>query len=164
MTGGDALQIRNYAVAAGDHLEDAWNLRDFADARYRLRVYGPNGFFREFAGRGDEPRLEVHLGYRESAPNRRYLSGDIELRIVNRDDRRAFAVQIRDRSYKTPDAERVVAGGETKLVVVDTQPAFQWYDLGISIAEAAGFERRFAGRVETGEWTFTDPAIGRTNT
>jgi phospholipase C len=145
-------------------LEDSWNLRDFADGAYRLRVYGPNGFFREFAGRGDDPPLEVLLGYRASAPKNRSLSGDVEIRILNHDERRAFAVEIRDRSYKSPDVKRVVAGGETALVVVDTQPAFQWYDLGISILESASFERRFAGRVETGKWTFTDPVIGRTNT
>jgi phospholipase C len=163
MTGGDAVQIRNYAVAAGNHLEDSWNLRDFGDGRYRLRVYGPNGFFREFAGRSDDPPLDVLFEYRASALNNRSLSGDVEIRILNHDERRAFAVQIRDRSYKTPDVKRVVGSGETALVVVDTQPAFQWYDLGISISGSAGFDRRFAGRVETGKWTFTDPAIGWTN-
>jgi phospholipase C len=158
LAGPGELQIRNYAVAAGDRLEDSWNLRDFTGGLYRLRVYGPNGFYREFAGQANDPPIETRLGYHKSDPS---LSGDVEIQITNRDDHHAFSVTIRDRSYKGRDLIRTVAAGESARVKVDTRRGFQWYDLGISISESSRYERRFAGRVETGAWTFTDPAIGR---
>jgi phospholipase C len=83
--------------------------------------------------------------------------------MLNRDDRRPFTVQFRDRSYNASDLRRVIAGGESALVEFDTRRAFQWYDLHVTISGSASFERRFEGRVETGKWTFTDPAIGRAN-
>ena len=49
-TGNGDLAIRNFAVADGDTLEDSWSIRDFANRKYHLQVYGPNGFFREFIG------------------------------------------------------------------------------------------------------------------
>jgi phospholipase C len=160
-TGPGKVQVRNYAVTPGDRLEDSWSLRDFADGRYCLQVYGPNGFFREFTGGGDDPPVDIALVYRETAPNSRSLSGDVEIRLHNRDPRRATSIQIRDRSYGSPAIEREVAGGATILVHVDTRTSFQWYDLDVLIPTSPGFQRRFAGRVETGKWTMTDPAIGR---
>ena len=160
-TGAGKMQIRSFAVAAGDRLEDSWNLRDFAEGRYRLEVNGPNGFFREFIGGSDDPAVGITLGYHNTALNSRSLSGDVEVRLSNRSARGSMTVQVRDRSYKSPDVEREVAGGTTALVVVDTKASFQWYDLAVTIPTSPGFCRRFAGRVETGRWTFADPAIGR---
>ncbi|HEY2721721.1 MAG TPA: phospholipase C, phosphocholine-specific, partial [Chitinophagaceae bacterium] len=37
-----------YAVSVGDELKDDWMLADFGNSNYHLRVYGPNGFYREF--------------------------------------------------------------------------------------------------------------------
>jgi phospholipase C len=159
--GPGTVQVRNYAVAPGDRLEDSWSLRDFADGRYCLQVYGPNGFFREFTGGGDDPSVDIALVYRATAPNSRSLSGDVEIRLHNRDPRRAASVQIRDRSYGSPAIEREVPGGATVLVTVDTKSSSQWYDLDVRIPASPGFQRRFAGRVETEKWTMTDPVIGR---
>src|SRR5690606_6726066 len=39
-----------FAVRPGDELEYRWPLQSFENGQYHLRVYGPNGFFREFAG------------------------------------------------------------------------------------------------------------------
>ncbi len=40
----------NYTVAAGYQTTAQWALEDFENKGYHLRVYGPNGFYREFAG------------------------------------------------------------------------------------------------------------------
>jgi phospholipase C len=54
-----------------------------------------------------------------------------------------------------------VAPGAAAVVTIDTKHSSQWYDLELLIPASRGFQRRFAGRVETGKWTMTDPAIGR---
>ncbi len=48
-----SVKVRNYAVEPGDRIEDAWSLAEFKSGGYHLKVHGPNGFYREFAG--DEP-------------------------------------------------------------------------------------------------------------
>jgi phospholipase C len=35
-----------------------------------------------------------------------------------------------------------------------------WYDFTLSVAELPGYSRRFAGRVEMGRASWSDPAIG----
>src|SRR5690606_16337320 len=49
----------NYTVAAGHLLEDQWALDDFESGRYHLRVYAPNGFYREFKGNKNDPAIEL---------------------------------------------------------------------------------------------------------
>ena len=56
-TGRGDVEVRDYAVAAGSHLEDSWALGDFENGVYHLRVYGPNGFYREFIGTADDPPI-----------------------------------------------------------------------------------------------------------
>ncbi len=43
---------------------------------------------------------------------------------------------------------------------MDTRRSFRWYDFGLKIERFETFQRRFAGRVETGQWSFSDPAMG----
>jgi phospholipase C len=152
--------VRNYAVVAGDHLEDSWAIADFTHGIYHLQIYGPNGFFREFIGGSEDPALEIRLDYSQTSATNRGLNGNVELRMLNRDEHRSFDITIADRSYKTGTQKYSIAAGDSKAVVIDTQCAFRWYDLDLQIAELPNFQRRFAGRVETGQWSFSDPAMG----
>src|SRR5690606_23783672 len=51
----EALKAWPYAVRAGDTIASEWPLDHFENREYHLRVYGPNGFFREFAGNVSDP-------------------------------------------------------------------------------------------------------------
>jgi phospholipase C len=144
--------IRNYAVIAGDKLEDSWPLGDFAGGKYHLRACGPNGFFREFIGDANDPRVELRLG---NTPR-----GEVEIHIANRDADKAVAVQISDRSYKAADVKRSISAGETAVLTLDVKRSFYWCDFVVRIEGFDHFEHRFAGRVETGRPSFTDPAMG----
>jgi phospholipase C len=156
--GGD-VQIRNYAVSAGDRLEDSWALTDFSKGVYRLEVHGPNGFYREFTGGGDDPAVEIKVldgEGEEHGPN-----GNIDVMIRNLDPGRAVQVEITDKSYQRQTRKQSIAAGESAKVTMDTGRSHRWYDFVVAIAGSAGFGQRFAGRVETGAWSFSDPAMGR---
>ena len=157
---GNDLIVRNYAVAAGDHLEDSWSIADFPGGLYHLQVYGPHGFFREFIGETSDPSLEIRLDYTQIGAADRGLNGNVELRMVNRDEHRDFTIEIADRSYKTGTQKKPVSAADSAAVVIDTQRNYHWYDFELKIAEIPNFQRRFAGRVETGQWSFSDPAMG----
>jgi phospholipase C len=154
------VRTRNYAVAPGDRLEDSWALDDFEGGRYQLAVYGPNGFFREFNGDANNPPLEIRLDYGQTTaagtPN-----GIVEFTLRNRDDRRSHTIEIVDLAYEN-DAQRLVLAPDTSTTcTVNTADSFGWYDLGVRVMGSKVFEKRYAGRVETGKSSFSDPAMGR---
>ena len=62
----EPVRAWHYAVKAGDTLTDNWPLDAFKGRDYHLRVYGPNGFFREFAGSANDPLLQVDCEYKRS--------------------------------------------------------------------------------------------------
>jgi phospholipase C len=147
------VAIRNYALSPGDKLDDAWPLADFTNGAYHLQVYGPNGFFREFTGGANDPGAIVHLACKSS--------GNVELTLTNQHPHRALQIEITDQSYGGAAQKRSIAAGESAIVTIETQRSHRWYDLVVVVEGSATFRRRFAGRVETGEWTMSDPAMGR---
>ena len=160
-TSSGNLEVRDYAVAAGAQLEDSWQLADFENGVYDLRVYGPNGFYREFTGSADDPPVAFELHYDRSTPTSANLSGKVSIKVVNQDADRTHSVDIHDRAYGGDQLHRSVAPATATLLPIDTASNFNWYDLSVQVAGAKLFLRRYAGRVETGQWSYSDPAMGR---
>ncbi|HZL36278.1 MAG TPA: phospholipase C, phosphocholine-specific [Tepidisphaeraceae bacterium] len=160
-TASGECNIRNYAVAAGDPLEDVWNLGDFDQGVYRIRVHGPNGFFREFIGSADDPALQIRLEYARATPEGRPLDGNVMLKLTNANQDSSITAILVDRSYKAPDRKTVLAPDKSEFVKIDTRRSSRWYDSTVRTDRAGNFEQRFAGHVETGQWSHTDPAMGR---
>jgi phospholipase C len=46
-------------------------------------------------------------------------------------------------------------------VAIDLSKTYGWYDISIKVKGNNTFEKRYAGKVETGIETFTDPLMGR---
>lgn len=152
------LTVRHYAVVAGTSVEDTWPLETFAEGVYHLRVYGPNGFFREFTGDKDDPQVEVSLGYyRPDA--KAQPSGDLQFTIANRTSAPLHLV-LRDQTYGRDDEEFTLAAGEEKVLVRPSAQDSGWYDYGVTVKGAGRFLKRYAGRVETGRFSITDPYMG----
>ncbi|MGA0560568.1 phosphocholine-specific phospholipase C [Larkinella sp. VNQ87] len=154
------VQVRDYAVSAGDSLTDAWKLGDFENQTYQFRVHGPNGFFREFIGDANDPQLEVVVDYQRKAPKSKSLTGSVELTLINLDKANALTVEIRDNAYKAPDQSKTIPKGGRASLVLDLGKSFGWYDFSVKVTGHTAFEYRYAGRVETGLDSFTDPAMG----
>ncbi len=146
------LRTRSYAVAAGDRLTDFWELAGFEKRAYHLRVCGPNGFLREFAGNAEDPRLEIECEYART--------GDIELRLSNLAERN-WTVQVKDHGYKIGDHTVSIEPGGRRTLSMPLARSHHWYDFSVTITGADRFLRRFAGRVETGKAGFSDPVMGR---
>jgi phospholipase C len=159
----DTLEVRDYAVAAGTHLEDSWPIADFENGAYHLCVYGPNGFFREFRGTTSSPRLEVRI--QPVRPNATDSSpgSDVQVQVINH-DANPVDVEIVKRSYGKATHRQEVAPQKTVAPVVEAEQSFGWYDFVIRVADDKLFQQTFAGRIETGKWSFSDPLIGRDST
>lgn len=150
------VQVRHYAVQAGQPLEDSWKLEDFASGNYHLRVTGPNGFYREFIGNRQNPSLDLRLKYstRQAVP-----TGNIEIVATGHDIQEPIRIPIHDYSYGQPDRFLVIRPGETTTLAVDLQASHGWYDIGLTTG--SGWVTRYAGHVETGKISRSDPAMGR---
>jgi len=156
----EVLRSWNYTVKAGDTLQDEWLLSDFADGKYHLRVYGPNGFFREFEGDQKDPALGIICSYEKDAKNPLKLSGNVIFTVTNQ-AANAKELVFSDESYKTGSKTLKVPAKGKSSIVFDLGKNYNWYDISLNISGNAGFKQRFSGRVETGSVTKTDPLMGR---
>ena len=153
-------RVWDYAVTAGNRLADQWPLALFDQEKYHLCVYGPNGFYREFRGSAADPRIRVSL---RPARDRSRASGDALLDVANEDPTRPVTVHIEDVSYGAP-ARTVHLGsaGRSDASLTVTLPlgsSFGWYDLRISAEDGNLFEQRYAGHIETGSESSSDPLL-----
>jgi phospholipase C len=151
------VRIWNYAVAAGDRLTDQWPLNEFETQNYHLRVYGPNGFFREYVGSRNDPPVAVKCEYERAGKGG--LSGKIELQITNLDPKSSYTVEITDMAYKQAKQTKSIAPAGTARILLDLARSSNWYDFSLKISGVEGFEKRYAGRVETGKPGISDPAM-----
>ena len=62
------VSVRNYAVEPVSILKTRGHSPTSGMGRYHLRVMGPNGFFREFIGGPDDPRLDSNAGMADCRP------------------------------------------------------------------------------------------------
>lgn len=156
----EPVRAWSYAVKAGDLLKDTWPLAAFDAAHYHLRVYGPNGFYREFAGDANDPQVEVQCSYQRSLTNSRKLTGSVELKLINHGPAAATFV-ISDLGYHKGELKKAVAGRTTATLVIDLSKSHGWYDFSVKVTGSGSFEQRYAGRVETGKESISDPVMGR---
>jgi phospholipase C len=153
---------RSYTVVAGDSLVDSWPMTDFDQGRYDFRVHGPNGFFREYNGSVEDPAVEIGCGYERSKLPTEILTGNLELKIANPDPGRSHVVHIVDNAYGNEKITKTVEPqSPDNSVVLNLKKSHGWYDVSIVVVGYDHFERRFAGHVETGKDSYTDPAMGR---
>ena len=150
---------RRYMVEAGKTLDDAWNPTADNSGFYDLWVLGPNGFHRHFKGdlnrlrAGDAAMPEVRVCY-DIANGNVYLS-------MRNDGRNPCKFTVRAKAYRDDGPwTATVNGGATTDQHWELAASGQWYDFAVTCDADASYYRRFAGRVETGKHTVSDPAMG----
>jgi phospholipase C len=144
---GSDMAFRSYAVRTGDVVRDTIPF----EPDTLVRVDGPNGFMREFSGAARGVTIAVDRV--RSGP----LAPALRVHVAN-NGTAARQLTIRDESYGTQPRTVVVDRGKSVTVPIDAAPSHGWYDFTVTTAE---LKYRYAGRVETGEWSITDPAMGR---
>ena len=146
-----------FAVKAGDKLTYNWPIDDFEQGQYHLQAHGPNGFLREFKGNAQDPRLEIRCGYQLMDVNKGL--GQVLVKVKNL-GQNELKVTLVDHAYKNPGQEQVVAASQALELAMDTKESYGWYDFSLYVERSKVFERRFAGRVEFGKPSKSDPFMG----
>jgi phospholipase C len=149
---------RNYAVTAGDTLQDEWEISDFLLEDYLLSVQGPNGFYREFKGATAWSGFDISVVHDVQRINRRAQPG--LLVSVKCAASHGVSCNIVHHGYGYKNS--LIKFKENKsAVALDLTKSFGWYDFTVQIKNgqhAASY--RFAGRVETGKASYSDPLMG----
>ena len=153
------LRAWSYAVRAGDNLDAQWPLESFENNLYHLRLYGPNGFYREFIGDISDPAVSIQLEYERIKNSPKKFTGNIVLSFKNSGDE-SRTIEINDNAYKSAKQSFVLNKMETKEVLLNLEKSFNWYDVSIKIEGNNLFEKRYAGRVENGKPGKSDPFMG----
>jgi len=142
---------RRYVVESGTALEDVWSAGPGVGGQYDLWVLGPNGFLRHVTGAtdtGDGTRPEVRVRYGRS----------LEITVSN-DGTTDCTFTLTANAYRRAGRDEVtVAAGKRKRQRWPLRRG--WYDLTVACGADGAFVRRFAGRVESGRPSITDPAMG----
>jgi phospholipase C len=145
---------RRYTVEAGKMLTDYWNTGATDSGKYELWVYGTNGFVRTF--KGDALAYDTAAFKPEVQVCYDPASGQVYVKVHNT-GAQAGSVVVTSNAYRTDGPWPLdVAAGATAMLHWNLDDSGHWYDFTVS---AANFERRFAGRVETGKPSVSDPAM-----
>ncbi|MFZ2989659.1 alkaline phosphatase family protein, partial [Ideonella sp.] len=147
---------RRYTVEAGKALAGSWKLLSTA-GRYDLWVLGPNGFHRLFVGQlaarrqGPAPEIRVE-------PQPRGQSLQITVRNAGT---AGCSVAISPLAYRQDGPWTLnLAAGTEQVWQLDLSAQQGWHDLQISSPDLPTWQRRVAGRLETGRHSISDPAMG----
>ncbi len=141
---------RNYAVIAGDSLQDEWPVGDFDNNKYHLEVHRANGFSRQFKGSEDDPQLQTTVRH---LPN-----GKAEIKFVNAGSKEYIAT-IADNAYGNSPTSKNIGSKASEVIIPDLNKSFGWYDFTIKVQGNSNFEKRYTGRVEAGKPTKSDPVM-----
>ena len=150
-----AQMPRRYTVESGKTLSGLWPISQTGSG-YDLWLLGPNGFHRHFTGQltpqVQVPMPEIEIGF---DPRRCELTA----RLHNHGSAPCtFEFQTNAYSEDSAPVRYRVAAQSHAVHCCSIRPSGCWYDFTLRVAELPLFSRRFAGRMETGQASITDPA------
>ncbi|WP_339878463.1 phospholipase C, phosphocholine-specific [uncultured Algoriphagus sp.] len=152
----EPVKIWAFAVKSGDTISYEWPISEFENGQYHLRVYGPNGFYREFKGKSPQKNLDVSA---KAVLNNNKASDEL-LFIIKNTSSSNLTLKAKDDVYlKTNKEIKLAAGAETSLKV-DTKKYKGWYQVTFEEKDQ-DLKITYAGRLESGKDSISDPNMGR---
>lgn len=138
----------NFSVNEKDPINYQWNIVDFDGGFYDLGVHSFNGFYRSFKGGKNDPNMSVFL----------LTHSDQTLSIVLKNkSSQILSFYVQDVIYtKKSDKIEVGAYSEQRVELSYTDSK-GWYDIQISLADHDDFNYQYAGHIENGKSSITDP-------
>ena len=145
-TAGGTTGPWSYTVEAGKSLSDTW--APISDGSYELTVNGPNGFFRRLGGNIVPGAIDLSVACV-------YTGNGVTLRVTN-NAAVAVAVDVTD-AYTGQVRSQLLAPGATFGTNWFLSASYNWYDLTVTTNAEADFVRQYAGHVENGQPSASDP-------
>ena len=144
-----------YAVNTDSVLSDKWKVSEFKDGIYDLIVNGPNGFYRQFKGDKSDPLLSVRCVNEQNGLIKK-ATGNIDI-LLDSQALSTLEIQIIDDVYKVNAKTIKMKSVSNKKLTLNLQKSNGWYDFKIVVIGNSNYSRHYAGHVETGEESISDP-------
>jgi phospholipase C len=148
---------RRYTVEAGKQLSGSWSVA--TGAAYDLWVLGPNGFHRHLTGTMPASTSAVARPDLTLASDR--VNDDLLVTLRN-DGNTACTFVLQMLRYGSASQEVNVPARSSHALRLSLRDAHNWYDYSLKVKGLSGWSRRFAGHLENGAPSISDPAMGGT--
>ncbi|PZX51411.1 phosphocholine-specific phospholipase C [Algoriphagus chordae] len=152
----ESVKTWAFAVKSGDSISYEWPVSDFENGLYHLRVYGPNGFYREFKGSPQASNIEIAA---KPLFKNNKATEELELTIKNTSASN-LTLSVKDEIYLKLNKEIKLAAGKETSLKIDTKKHQGWYQITIATKENSELKFTYAGRLETGKDSISDPQMG----
>ncbi|MGJ1411543.1 phosphocholine-specific phospholipase C [Sphingobacterium thalpophilum] len=147
--GHEKGKVWNFAVQDGDQLQYDWQLDKVSGDRVSFALHGPNGFYRSVeAKKVDIPNIDV---YTEVVSGNPVLCVEVQSSGID--------LQLVDSAYGTFESQ-ILKSGAHKVIEVDCSESKGWYDVEVTSPGDPQLKLRYAGHIETGLSSYTDPLMG----
>ena len=113
----------------------------------------PNGYHRHFTGSSATPHLEVQVHYDVA-------EGKVVLHLSNSGNAAADYIVTANAYFDESPWVGTVAANSQAALNWSLHSSSHWYDFTLTIKNLPGYSRRFAGHMETGSPSISDPALG----
>jgi len=144
---------RSFTVAPGEEVNHAWQIKN---NQYNFKIFSVNGFYREFSGTNDDWPGNIYLDYKTDLQG--MPTGEIELIFnpVQENKKAIFSIQetYAGKMHTVEVSDRAIA------VPFVLKNSYLWYEIEVIDNNNKEFRRLYAGHVETGKESFTDPLMG----
>ncbi len=122
---------------------------------YDLTLFGPNGFFRRYRGAHDTAGRGAFEATLAANPAEQTL-------VITLHNARAAPVtaSVRMRAYGDRRETVLMSPGQSTRFEWPIVGSANWYDVEVATTSEANFLRRFAGHIETGAPSMSDPLLG----
>ncbi|MGH9486770.1 MAG: phosphocholine-specific phospholipase C [Terriglobales bacterium] len=151
-TAAAGLQVRSprheprvFTLVSGGAIEDSW----YFSTAYQLELHGPNGFFRAFAGQGTAPEPQLRYDRAHNAISISYRAAA------------ATTLSLRSCYAVVPPLTIALPSGQLWRHTWNLDVSDGWYDFDLTSSSHPRFHRRFAGHLETGRNSLSDPNFTR---
>lgn len=147
---------RRYTVEAGKQLSGSW--QPLATGAYDLWVLGPNGYHRHFTGNARrvaaaaQPNPEVRV-----TPDA--ANGELVVELSNSGSFACTLLLSANKYFNVPAQPLKLAPGASTVLRLPLAESAFWYDFSVRVQGQPDFSRRFAGHLETGAPSISDPAM-----
>lgn len=152
--------IRSYAVSAGDTLVDHFDFSKAEGKKYALKVYGPNGFYRSFEGGKTGPDIQFWIG--ETISSGKKPKAELTL-LAKLNTNEPLEISVEHNAYNYGKMVKRLnpsdSGHVVEVMKLSLDESFSWYDFSVKVKGVPGFVQNFAGRVETGQSSMSDPQM-----
>ncbi len=138
----------NFGVNEKSPLNYKWTASELHNGMYHFNVHSFNGFYRSFKGNVNQPEVEIDF--------KTNLDQTISIILENKTNK-ALSFYVQDVVYSKTSSKIKVKAKAKYQIKLEYLKYKGWYDVVISLADYPDYVSQYAGHIEDGENSITDP-------